>query len=180
MHPDLEPSAGTLATWLRELPDAASAPYDYAEFQRRALRRTRRPPQLAGERRLAGACVLLVAGLAVLARLGPFPGATEKAVTPAAAVYPAAGPGDEALSPGSGVGETPAREAALVRVGTRAALMGLEDHIAQLDDLLSVARGERDAQRLAALQQERARLLHSLQQVRYAESLADATPPEFP
>jgi hypothetical protein len=62
---------------------------------------------------------------------------------------------------------------AVVRVGTRAAVSGLEDRIAQLDDILSAARieGARPG-RLNALQEERARLLKSLVQVRYAEELA--------
>jgi len=52
---------------------------------------------------------------------------------------------------------------------------GLEDRIAQLDDLLSAARLERTQRaRLDALQQERTRLLGALVQVRYAETLADA------
>ena len=64
---------------------------------------------------------------------------------------------------------------ALVRVGARAAVSGLEDRIAQLDDQLSVARIEpNQAGRLDALQQERLRLMGALVQVRYAETLADA------
>jgi hypothetical protein len=65
---------------------------------------------------------------------------------------------------------------ALVRVGSRAAVTGLEDSIAQLDDLLSAERVERaQPARLDALQQERARLVGALIQVRYAETLANAT-----
>ncbi len=63
----------------------------------------------------------------------------------------------------------------LVRVGSRAAVTGLEDRIAQLDDLLSTVRLERtQPARLAALQQERTRLVGALIQVRYAETLAAA------
>jgi hypothetical protein len=65
----------------------------------------------------------------------------------------------------------------VVHVGTRAAVVGLEDRIAQLDDLLTAARGARAAPaRLGALQQERSRLLGTLVQVRYAETLANETP----
>ena len=65
-------------------------------------------------------------------------------------------------------------EPAVVRVGTRAAVATLEDHIAQVDDLLSAGRAERTAPaRLLVLQQERALLVSSLVQVRYAETLAD-------
>jgi hypothetical protein len=64
---------------------------------------------------------------------------------------------------------------ALVRVGSRAAVTGLEDRIAQLDDLLSAVSAEREQPaRLAALQQERTRLVGALIEVRYAETLADA------
>jgi hypothetical protein len=64
-------------------------------------------------------------------------------------------------------------EPAVVRVGTRAAVAGLEDRIAQVDDLLTFGRldGSRP-DRLAVLQQERARLVGSLAQVRYAEFVA--------
>jgi hypothetical protein len=51
---------------------------------------------------------------------------------------------------------------------------GLEDRIAQLDDLLSAERLDQAAPaRLLALQQERTRLVGTLAQVRYAERLAD-------
>ena len=64
---------------------------------------------------------------------------------------------------------------ALVRVGARAAVGGLEDRIAQLDDQLSAARLEpAQAARLDALQRERTWLMGALVQVRYAETLADA------
>src|SRR5207249_2085113 len=63
---------------------------------------------------------------------------------------------------------------AVVRVGTHAAVTGLEDRIAQLDDLLSEERlDQAPLARLVALQQERTRLVGTLAQVRYAEELAD-------
>jgi hypothetical protein len=65
------------------------------------------------------------------------------------------------------------REPAVVHVGTRAAVAGLEDRIAQVDDLLTAVRLDRaQPDRLAALQQERVRLVGSLAQVRYAEVVA--------
>jgi hypothetical protein len=65
----------------------------------------------------------------------------------------------------------------VVRVGTRAAVAGLEDRIAQVDDLMTSVRidGMRP-DRLAALQQERLRLVGSLAQVRYAEVVASESP----
>jgi hypothetical protein len=69
------------------------------------------------------------------------------------------------------------REPAVVRVGTRAAVAGLEDRIAQVDDLMTSVRidGMRP-DRLAALQRERFRLVGSLAQVRYAEVVASESP----
>lgn len=69
------------------------------------------------------------------------------------------------------------REPAVVRVGTRAAVAGLEDRIAQVDDLMTSVRidGMRP-DRLAALQQERLRLVGSLAQVRFAEVVAAESP----
>jgi len=69
------------------------------------------------------------------------------------------------------------REPVVVRVGTRAAVARLEDRIAQVDDLLTSVRldGMRPDS-LAALQQERVRLVGSLAQVRYAEVVAAGSP----
>jgi hypothetical protein len=69
------------------------------------------------------------------------------------------------------------RERAVVRVGTRAAVAGLEDQIAQVDDLMTSMRIEGSSgDRLADLQRERLRLVGSLAQVRYAEVVASASP----
>jgi hypothetical protein len=69
------------------------------------------------------------------------------------------------------------REPAVVRVGTRAAVAGLEDRIAQVDDLMTSMRIEGTSRdRLADLQRERLRLVGSLAQVRYAEVVASASP----
>jgi hypothetical protein len=63
-------------------------------------------------------------------------------------------------------------EPALVRAGPRLAVASLEDRIAWFDDALTDQRlhGASAAQ-LQVLQQERARLVSSLAQVRYAEAL---------
>jgi hypothetical protein len=69
------------------------------------------------------------------------------------------------------------REPVVVRVGTRAAVARLEDRIAQVDDLLTAVLLDRmGPDRLAALQQERVRLVGSLAQVRYAEVVASESP----
>ena len=68
-------------------------------------------------------------------------------------------------------------EPIVVRVGTRAAVAGLEDRIAQVDDILTAARLDGgEPNRLARLQQERTRLVGSLAQVRYAEVVAAQSP----
>jgi hypothetical protein len=66
------------------------------------------------------------------------------------------------------------REPGVVHVGTHQAVTGLEDRIAQVDDLLSAAGAQRQPPpQFVALQQERTRLIGALVQVRYAETLAD-------
>ena len=63
-------------------------------------------------------------------------------------------------------------EPGVVRVGTRSAVTGLEDRIAQLDDFLSAARVEGvQPATLADVEEQRALLIKSLVQVRYAETL---------
>jgi hypothetical protein len=183
MHPDLDPQPRGLTRLLRELPAESAPPYGYSEFERRARERARGARSLAGGRRLAVAAVIGVGGLALLVRLsGPVPLANHAHdIGTRAAPPPALGPDDDALPPRAGAGErwlaSLPSEPAVVHVGTRAAVVGLEDRIAQLDDLLTAARGARAAPaRLAALQRERSRLLGTLVQVRYAETLANETP----
>lgn len=68
-------------------------------------------------------------------------------------------------------------EPVVVHVGTRAAVAGLEDRIAQVDDILTAARLDGgETSRLSSLQQERVRLVGSLAQVRYAEVVAAQSP----
>jgi hypothetical protein len=166
MHTDLEHEA--LLERLRELPPAPP-PYGWQEFQRRAQLHAPaagHPHRPLGSALLAS--VLVLALLAVLVRLGGVSGPSAPAeLGPAAAETAASTAAMEHW-----LANQP-REPALVRVGTRAAVMGLEDRIAQVDDLLSAERLEQGpAARLVALQQERTRLVGTLVQVRYAEQLA--------
>jgi hypothetical protein len=180
MHPDLDPRPGGLARLLRELPSEAVPPYGYHEFERRARERARSSqgrPRLA----LAAAAAFIGIGLlALLVRLSAPAVPLEHGVRGTGMAGMPPGPEDESLPPGGAAAqrwlERLPSEPAVVHVGTRAAVMALEDRIAQLDDIVSVARAAQDPQRLAALQQERARLLGTLVQVRYAETLANATP----
>ena len=65
----------------------------------------------------------------------------------------------------------------VVRVSTYLAVTALEDRIASVDDQLSAERlGNRQGARVRALQLQRAQLVDSLAQVRYAELLASEVP----
>jgi len=180
MHADLERQP-ILARWLRELPDEAACPYGFAEFERRARERARAAHRVRPAWSFA---VVIAAGVLALslrfAGLGPPTRAPALRVEVAIPELP---PTPEPATPAPGtelmeqwLASLP-QQPALVRVGTRAAVTGLEDRIAQVDDLLSAA-GVEPAKpaRLAALQQERTRLVGTLLQVRYAETLADASP----
>jgi hypothetical protein len=171
MHPDLDQQR-SLARRLRELPDEAALPYGWREFQRRSGARRRAGQGLAGGRALATASVLALGIIAVWTRLGgwsPRSGITQPAPSSAAArLTPEATAAMEHW-----LASLPS-EPAVVHVGTRAAVTGLEDRIAQVDDLLSAERlDEAHPARLLALQQARTRLVGALVQVRYAETLAD-------
>ena len=68
-------------------------------------------------------------------------------------------------------------EPVIVRVDTRAAVTNLEDRIAWIDDALTSIRAEGgEADRAHALQSERDRLIGTLVQVRYAETLVADLP----
>ena len=178
MHHDLE-QRGSPARRLRELPDDAYQPYDFREFQSRAAQRTLAAHGRRGGRLLAAAAAAITAtALAVLLRFGaPAPHVAPGGVTAGDVAAPQAAPPVLPARPEvmeHWLTNLPS-DPALVRVGARAAVSGLEDRIAQLDDQLSVARIEpNQAARLDALQQERLRLMGALVQVRYAETLADA------
>jgi hypothetical protein len=183
MHTDLE-QPGALAHLLRALPDEAARPYGWSEFQRRARERTRGRRSVAGGQRLAALAVIAVAFVALGIRFSASPPPPRTPQAPAAAPA-AAENGTEWPAHSPSAAHTRALERwlaslpddpALVRVGSRAAVTGLEDRIAELDDLLTLESSEsaQPAQALA-LQQERMHLVGALAQVRYAQTLADAT-----
>jgi hypothetical protein len=170
---------------LRTLPTETTAPYNWQEFQRRcaaASPKTNWRPLAA-----AAALLLFVCAIAVWGR---FSGGGRHVVADSPAVEDAvqtwgrhAEPteGPDAVAKRSRVIETwlasLPREPAVVRVGTRAAVAGLEDRIAQVDDMMTSVRidgGGTD--RLADLQRERFRLVGSLAQVRYAEVVDSQSP----
>jgi len=173
MHDDLD-QGRALSRALRELPDEATRPYDYREFERRAQARARRAS--GGVHALAAAvAVLAVAAAALYMRLADQrgDGVAPPAAAPVAVAAPAA-PAARADAMERWLATLPS-DPALVRVGSRAAVTGLEDRIAQVDDLLSAARAEQaQPARVSDLQEQRRRLVGALVQVRYAETLADA------
>lgn len=183
MQPDLEQPA-TLSRLLRALPEDAARPYGWSEFQRRARQRALKRRSMAGGQALAALAVIAVGVVAVSMRFSgparepPLPQARPVAL--GAADSAAAGPAGQLQAFAA---QTAAlerwlaslpHEPAVVHLGTRAAVTGLEDRIAEVDDLLTVERIEpAQPARLLALQQERMRLVGTLAQVRYAERLAD-------
>jgi hypothetical protein len=175
MHPDLDRDPA-LGAHLQKLPEEA-APYGFAEFRRRGGAR----PQRAFPRLFStGALGLLVGAAAglVVAVLGvtwwaQYPGVadpTEVELTASRVAPPPAEAQVEAQE--SWLASLPA-DHAVVRLGSRAAVAGLEDRIAQLDDVISAERASRaHPARLKAFEEQRGLLLTSLVQVAYAESLA--------
>lgn len=175
MHPDLDPER-TLGRTLRALPTVAARPYGFAEFERRAARRTAAHEMAHGGHALAAA--IAVVALTLVALSVRFAGPHAVPPLPEAAPPLAAVPPTPVTRPDVAehwLASLP-DDPALVRVGSRAAVTGLEDRIAQVDDLLSVARAERaQPARLSTLQEQRRQLLGALVRVRYAETLAAAT-----
>ncbi len=186
---------------LRTLPTETAAPYNWQEFQRRAARArvvTEWRPAAVAAALLLMVCTIAVWGLlgggrhlvadsAALEDGGRNSDQTRKpALAASGEVGGVASAGATQSESGMAAKRSRAieswlaalpREPAVVRVGTRAAVTGLEDRIAQVDDLMTSLRidGTR-SDRLAALQQERLRLVGSLAQVRYAEVVASRSP----
>ncbi|HTY94946.1 MAG TPA: hypothetical protein VMC02_13710 [Steroidobacteraceae bacterium] len=160
---------------LRELPDVARPPYDYAEFSRRYSRRrareTQRPVRL-----LAAALAVVVAGWVLKQGL---PGLIGTVATVADAPQ-RPDPPLRVAPVNSGAAESWLQaqpRQAIVRVPTQMAVTELEDQIATLDDQLNAARlSQPQARQLVLLQRDRAQLVESLAQVRYAQNLVAGLP----
>lgn len=164
---------------LRSLPQEMRQPYDWTEFRRRAREKSavesRRRVSNRRYAALAAAIVLAAVAIAAWVRLsGPGPSLlTESDSVPGFETPPVATEMVDARADAAErwLASLP-NEPPVVRVGTRAAVARLEDRVAQLDDLLSAARVEgTEPAKLAALEQQRARLVNSLVQVRFAETL---------
>jgi hypothetical protein len=184
MHFDLEESrvVDMIGQKLRRLRTDGAPPIPWQEFKRRQLlRRVRAQTEQRRQFALVAAVALMMIGALVSWRyLLPVlnSGASDfvgMAHRPAASVAR-----DEAAASSVAserwLAAQPA-EPVIVRVGTRAAVMGLEDRIAWVDDTLTSVRAQGgQLERAHALQLQRDQLINSLAQVRYAESLASNLP----
>ena len=171
MYNESDPE-GVVARALRALPADDERPYGWQEFLARRARAASGPPAIGGGA-VALAAALAMAGFALWVRFdqafAPGDGASGTAASAAAGAYEA-----EAPHAAQRWLDSLPREPVVVRVGTRADVLNLEDRIAQVDDLLTAGSvGPAQAGHLLALQRERTQLVSSLAQVRYAETLAD-------
>jgi hypothetical protein len=153
MHPNLKR--------LRDLPDAQAPPYGYGEFSRRYSRRRTRHAQ-APLRLMAVALAVVVAGWVMKQELAPQP---PRSAASAQGALPLTTNAERWLNAQP--------RSAIVRVPTQMAVTQLEDQIAAMDDQLNAVRLARPVhgQQLAVLQRDRAQLVESLAQVRYAQIL---------
>ena len=183
MYPDIERSQRRLADRLRALPTDAQPPYDWLEFRRRT-----QMSDTGGERRFAGlpymaagAAVLLLLAVGSIALMSHSRGIRAARMTPPMVTRSEPEESARVADARTQAAErwlaSLPSEPVIVRFGTRVAVSSLEDRIAQVDDMLTAANfGDVQPARLAALQQERGRLVNSLAQVRYAEALAANAP----
>jgi hypothetical protein len=172
-----------IARHLRSLPQEIRQPYDWTEFHRRASRQRTNgyAREGANERKyaaIAAALVLVLVGVAAWVRVAR-PGAPQSIEADTISGREGPASARDAASVDSRVNAAERwlvslpSEPIVIRVGTRAAVAGLEDRIAQLDDFLSAARVEgTQPAKLVAVEEQRAILVNSLVQVRYAETLA--------
>ena len=187
MHFDLGGSAGVseIGQKLRDLPSASAPPIRWDEFKRRQLlRRTRARSAQRRQIKLAAAVAIVMVGAIGFWSRSPSPKTilAERATAPVMPTESRLAPvaWDEAAARSAASERWLAalpEEPVIVRVGTRAAVTNLEDRIAWVDDTLTSIRAEGgEGARAFALQHERDRLINSLAQVRYAETLAADLP----
>lgn len=187
MHFDLEESGRVpeIAQKLRELPTHSAVPINFAEFKEcQILERVRSQRSLHRRQfAVAAAVSIVMIGAITFWRRVPSPGMSpQRSAAPAmpATYYPVPVAWDEAAARSAASERWLAaqpEEPVIVRVGTRAAVTNLEDRIAWVDDTLSSMRANGgEAERARALQYERDRLVNSLAQVRYAETLVADLP----
>jgi hypothetical protein len=187
MHFDLDEAgrARELGARLRSLTTEVAPPVNWEEFRRRqflirARLQTARRRQIGFAALLAAVlfgCIALWSGLPSADRLAGQPDPL-RSITVVPPLAPVAW--DEAAARAAAserwLASLP-EEPVIVRFGTRAAVTNLEDRIAWVDDTLTAMRTEGgEGARAFALQHERERLVASLVEVRYAETLAASLP----
>lgn len=201
MHTDMIEKV--IARRLRTLADEpAEPPYDWADFKSRRQRAAR--TRSSGRNRLAAVAAAVVA-VAVVAGIRTVRSTHEHTPTlaqvnatahpktpePTDATLHANAPATASAGAYAAAPDAPAqartraiegwlaglpRDPVVVRVGTHVAVSSLQDQIAELDDLMSAERvAGAQPSRLEALERQRAQLVSSLAQLRYAEMLASAT-----
>ena len=198
MRPDLDhpnrslrdTPADDIPQRLRELPAELQPPFDWTEFRRRGRARAWPQRRVVKWQHAAGAAglTMFIAGMAMLGRTehatSPMEVGAGASVDNSMTVGPSAAPA-AAVASATVAQATASRrwlarqppEPAVVRVGTRLAVANLEDRIAWVDDALTDEKfADVDPARAVVLQQERARLVNSLAQVRYAETLVAQMP----
>ncbi|MET0292989.1 MAG: hypothetical protein ABW136_11560 [Steroidobacteraceae bacterium] len=138
---------------MTRLVQSDDAPYDFAEFQQRALSKNVARARIATRSWRALRIAAVVAPVSLL-------------VTIVTVVRSPPAPVTEA--PFAAVAEFESSEPALVEAGALASVGDLEDRIAWIDTMLSDARAGEDRR---ALQDGRRAIVDSLQQVRYAQTV---------
>jgi len=183
MHSDLNESprnpprtaSAEVARRLRDLPAELRPPYDFDEFRRRVRqRRLRRQTALTRWPLAAAAAglVAIVAGIAFWGRVTE-PQLLADSMQPVTDPQPEAAPMRESAERAERWLLQFPHEPVVVRVGTQFVVTELEDQIAWVDDTLTDEQFHAvDPSRIAALRDERARLVNSLAKVRYAQTLA--------
>ena len=200
VDPDRDPATAANAQKLRELPSELPPPFDWSELQRRTGLHRAAQPKPGRVEPIARRAVLLAAGFASIVaaiafisryietREEPFRHGRAEVVrngSPPATLADLRVGGDgrdserllqRAKAAESWLANEPDEEP-IVQVSTYLAVSALEDRIASVDDQLTTEQvGNAGAGRVRALQLQRARLVDSLAQVRYAELLADELP----
>ena len=143
MHDDPEQQQGVnVPRLLRSLPQEMRQPYDWTEFRRRSRERAdfeaHRSASVKKYAALAAVLVLVIVGIAAWVRIGPSRvsvpviGSNEPERAPPVVVDNIDARADAAEQWLASLPDEPV----VVHVGTRAAVAGLEDRIAQVDDLL--------------------------------------------
>lgn len=191
-----------VAQKLRELPNEAPPPFDWGELRRRmqtksAKDQARRVVMMRLQDEVPYRVLAVIAGLAVIGAALLIANRFERRVgevvrmraeaEPAQLVQPGVqlagnrGSEAEALlaradSAERWLADRP-DDSAVVRVSAHLAIANLENRVAVMDDLLNLERLQHaQPSRLRALQLQRAQLVDSLAQVRYAQMLVEETP----